>query len=182
MIQYLRKLGCSLFACLALLAGWAAPTVAVEGKWIKLAPYPDPSEEPGGAVVDGKLYVMGGIKPLWQPTGVVYAYDPQTDAWTARKPMPKPMHHNAVTVFDRKIYLFGGFMLPQSGPPTWVTINSAWRYDPAADAWTELAPMPTARGAAAAAVVNGKIYVIGGAAPIEGDKSTSIHPVRPNRS
>ncbi len=180
-MQRVRKLVCSLVASVVLVAGWAAPAVAVDGKWILLAPYPDPSEEPGGAVVDGKLYVMGGIKPLWQPTGVVYAYDPQANVWTARKPMPKPMHHNAITVLDGKIYLFGGFMLPQSGPPAWVTINSAWRYDPATDVWTELAPMPTARGAAAAAVVNGKIYVVGGAAPLEGD-SRPVHPLRPNRS
>jgi len=73
-------------------------------------------------------------------------------------------------------------MLPESGPPAWIPINSAWRYDPANDTWTGLAPMPTRRGAAAAAAVNGKIYVIGGAAQLEGDKSPSLHPSRPNRS
>ena len=38
MWQHLRKLVCGLFACMALLIGWAAPAAAVEGKWIKLAP------------------------------------------------------------------------------------------------------------------------------------------------
>lgn len=182
MMQYMRKLACGLVVSLVLVAGWAAPAVAVEGKWMTLAPFPDPAEEPVGAVAGGKLYVMGGIKPIWQPTGIVYAYDPQTNAWTARKPMPQPIHHNAITVLDGKIYLFGGFTLPQSGPPAWVPSNSAWRYDPEADEWTPLAPMPTPRGAAAAATVNGKIYVIGGAAQLEGDKSPSIHPARPHRS
>ena len=36
------------------------------------------------------------------------------------------------------------------------------RYDPAADVWEELATMPTARLSFAAAVVDGRIYAMGG--------------------
>ncbi|MDE2292523.1 MAG: hypothetical protein KGL53_10615, partial [Elusimicrobia bacterium] len=36
------------------------------------------------------------------------------------------------------------------------------RYDPAADAWTARAPMPTARYGLAAAAVGGKLYAVGG--------------------
>ena len=35
-------------------------------------------------------------------------------------------------------------------------------YDPAANKWTEKAPMPTAREHLASAVADGKLYVIGG--------------------
>ena len=38
-------------------------------------------------------------------------------------------------------------------------------YDPKTDTWKSLAPMPTARGGIAAAVINGNIYVFGGEAP-----------------
>jgi N-acetylneuraminic acid mutarotase len=77
-----------------------------------------------------------------------------------------------------KIYAFGGFKLPDSGPPAWEPIANAWEYDPAADSWKELAPMPTKRGAAAAAALNGKIYVIGGARMMPDSEETSIHPAR----
>ena len=42
------------------------------------------------------------------------------------------------------------------------SVNSAYVYDPQADAWTQLASMGTARKAHASAVVGGKLYVFGG--------------------
>jgi len=42
-----------------------------------------------------------------------------------------------------------------------------------------LAPMPTKRGAAGAAVANGKIYVVGGANSLPGVTENGIHPARP---
>ena len=41
-------------------------------------------------------------------------------------------------------------------------MNSAYVYDPQADAWTQLASMGTARKMHASAVVGGKLYVFGG--------------------
>ncbi|NIV33837.1 MAG: galactose oxidase, partial [Anaerolineae bacterium] len=35
-------------------------------------------------------------------------------------------------------------------------------YDPVQDQWTPRAPLPSARGAAAAAAIEGKIYTVGG--------------------
>ena len=152
------------------------------GKWIKLAPFPEANEELQGTAAGGKLYVFQGIKPVWVPMGIVYEYDPATDRWVKKKPMPRPSHHTAVAELNGKIYLFGGFVLPESGPPAWVPIDNAWEYDPAVDSWRALAPMPTKRGAAAAAGANGKLYVIGGAAQLPGDTNPAIHPARPHRS
>src|SRR5207302_1720029 len=103
------------------------------GKWIHLAPFPEALEEVGGAAANGKLYVFGGLIPIWKPAGVVYEYDPSANAWTKRAPMPHPLHHPAIAELGGKVYLFGGFVLPDSGPPGWVPINDAWEYDPAAD-------------------------------------------------
>ena len=41
-------------------------------------------------------------------------------------------------------------------------MNSAYAYDPQADAWTQLASMGTARRIHASAAVGGKLYVFGG--------------------
>lgn len=155
---------------------------AAQGGWLSLAPFPEPGEELVGAAAGGRLYVFLGIKPVWVPKGLVYEYDPAANAWIKKKPMPRPSHHTAITQLNGKIYLFGGFVLPESGPPAWVPIADAREYDPAADSWRPLAPMPTKRGAAAAAAVDGKLYVIGGAAQLPGDASPSIHPARPHRS
>lgn len=150
-------------------------------KWVKLAPFPDASEELYGISSGGKLYVMGGLAPGWTPKGLVYEYDPATDKWTKKKNMPLLSHHVALAELNGKIYVMGGFVKPQSGPTAWVPINNAWEYDPANDSWKALAPLPTKRGSPNAAVVNGKIYVIGGASVNPGSKETAVHPARPQR-
>jgi len=168
-------------AVAVLAVAWAAQAAA-EGKWVKLAPFPDPSEEVYGAAAGGKLYVFGGLAPGWRPKGLVYEYDPATDTWTRKKPMPLASHHVAFAELNGKIYAFGGFVLPPSGPPAWVPIDNAWEYDPATDTWKALAPMPTRRGSPVAAVVGGKIYVIGGAGLHPGSTETAVHPARPHRA
>lgn len=150
------------------------------GKWVKLAPFPEPAEEVYGATAGGKMYVFGGLAPGWKPRGLVFDYNPATNTWTKRKPMQLAAHHLAVTDLNGKIYVFGGFVPPQSGPPAWQPIDNAWEYDPANDTWKALAPMPTKRGSAVAAAVGGKIYVIGGGTTSPGSKEPSIHPARPH--
>jgi N-acetylneuraminic acid mutarotase len=152
------------------------------GKWIRLAALPQATGELLGAALDGKLYATQGLLPGFRPAGLVFAYDPVSDAWTQKKPMPHPLHHAAVTAHNGKMYLFGGFDLPPSGPPGWNPVNDAWEYDPTSDGWRALSPMPTARGGGVAAVASGKIYVIGGAGPTADATSATIRPRQPQRS
>ncbi|HEV8519436.1 MAG TPA: kelch repeat-containing protein, partial [Burkholderiales bacterium] len=79
-------------------------------------------------------------------------------------------------------YVIGGFKYPDSGPTAWQPIDNVWEYDPKNDTWKALAPLPTKRGSPNAAVVNGKIYVIGGAGLQPGSKETVVHPARAHRS
>jgi N-acetylneuraminic acid mutarotase len=153
---------------------------AQQGKWLRKAAFPEPSEELLGVGAGEKLYVFAGLAPGWKPKALVYEYDPATDKWTQRKPMPLPSHHVGVVEHQGRIYVLGGFVMPQAGPPAWEPINNAWLYDPTTDAWKALAPMPTKRGAAVAAAVGDKIYVIGGAASSPGE--AFLHPQRAHHS
>ncbi len=160
----------------------AASAAWAQGSWTKLAPFPEPAEEISGASAGGKIYVFAGLAPVWKPVGMVNEYDPATNRWAKKKSMALPSHHVAFTTYRDKIYAFGGFVLPESGPPGWVPINNAWEYEPATDTWKALAPMPSKRGSALAAVVNDKIYVIGGATTIPGSKETAVFPTHPHMS
>src|SRR4249920_930450 len=117
--------------------------------WKKGAPFPEPDEELYGVTVNGKLYVIGG----WgegKARGANYEYDPTSDKWTKKKSMPRPAHHSALASANGKIYVLGGFVAPEKSPlpigAAWQPIDDAWEYDPAADTWKELAPVPGKRG------------------------------------
>ena len=142
--------------------------------WKKGAPFPEPDEELYGVAVNGKLYVIGG----WgegKARGANYEYDPATDKWTKKTSMPRPAHHAALAASNGKIYVCGGFVAPEKSPlpigAAWQPIDDVWEYDPAADSWKALAPLPGKRGAAVAVEAFGKIYVIGGATTVEGSKA-----------
>jgi N-acetylneuraminic acid mutarotase len=170
-------------AALAPVAMAQAPTPAAPNAanpWVQGAPFPDASEEVLGATAAGKLYVFCGLAPGWKPKAMVVEYDPGSNQWTKKKPMRLASHHVAFASLNNRIYAFGGFTYPESGPPGWNPVNNAWEYDPATDEWKELAPMPTKRGAAAAGVANGKIYVTGGANSLPGVSENGIHPARPH--
>jgi N-acetylneuraminic acid mutarotase len=66
----------------------------------------------------------------------------------------------ASAVVNDKMYAIGGRTSGKSS-----NLNNNEAYDPATDTWIEKAPMPTARGGIAAAVVKGEIYVFGGESP-----------------
>jgi N-acetylneuraminic acid mutarotase len=157
-------------------------TAHAQGRWTKLAAFPEPAEELLGVAAGGRMYVFCGLAPGWKPIGMVYEYDPGSDKWTRKKPMPLLSHHVAFTEYRGKIYAFGGFVYPSSGPAAWVPVDNAWEYDPATDSWKALAPMLARRGSPVAAVVGDKIYVVGGATLPPGSKEPAVHPARPHIS
>jgi N-acetylneuraminic acid mutarotase len=159
----------AVIASLVFVAGALAQTPT--SPWSKGAPFPEPDEELYGVALDGKLYVIGG----WdggKAAGVNYEYDPATDTWTKKTPMPRPAHHAALAAANGRIYVMGGFVAPQQTQiplgGAWEPIDDAWEYDPAADSWKSLAPLPGKRGSAVAVEVGGKIHMIGGASTVEG--------------
>ena len=166
--------------------GAALADAQTQGRWMRLAPLPDANEEWDSAVVNGKLYLFGG-NPVavggkqGAPPGLALEYDPAADRWTKKKNMPQPAHHNAVVGYNGKIYVFGGAVQRKPGGPTQYPIDNSWEYDPAADAWRALAPMPIRRMAAAAVEVGGRIYVIGGAGPWPGLENEPLGGEAPAR-
>ena len=71
--------------------------------------------------------------------------------------MPHGLFYHAAAVMGGKIYVTGGRSQVDGS-----SLNSAYVYDPQADAWTQLASMATARLGHASAAVEGKLNVFGG--------------------
>jgi N-acetylneuraminic acid mutarotase len=112
----------------------------------------------GVAVVNGKIYAIGGFVENGVVTRTNEEYDPATDTWAFKTPMPTPRGGFAIAVCQNRIYCIGGYA---NGSST--GINEV--YDSVTDSWESKASMPTARWALQANVVNGKIYLIGGYVP-----------------
>ena len=154
-------------------------------RWVKMAPFPEAEEELYGVGVNGKMYVMGGFGQGGKPVGMMWEYDPAGDKWTKKKDFPLPVHHQAQVAFQGKIYIFGGYTLytvPGQQGGGWQPVDNAWVYDPVADTYKALAPMPGKRGSAIAEEVGGKIYVIGGATTNPGSSEVAVFATRPARS
>ena len=137
---------------------------AAEDSWVSKASMPTARAFFGVAVVDGKIYAIGGAG------GVNEAYDPETNTWTTKKPMPNPRTSFAITAYENKIYCIGGYA---NGSNTGTAMNEV--YDPRTDTWETKSSMSTARSQLRASVVNGKIYVIGGI--LEGGEILSVNEV-----
>jgi N-acetylneuraminic acid mutarotase len=120
--------------------------------------------------VNGTLYAIGGDgdiqyneRGIYNPQGVVNtneAYDPKNNSWSIKAPMPTPRDHLTSAVVNEKIYVIGGRQ-PWGGP-LFKDLDKNEMYDPSADTWSTLEPLPTNRSGMPAAVVDGKIYVLGG--------------------
>ena len=97
------------------LAGLTATAQAPDGRWVRLAPYPQPTQEIGGAVANGKLYILGayGANAPGGLAGWFNEYDPATDRWTKKRDIPMPVHHQAMVGYNGKVYVFGGGIKPR---------------------------------------------------------------------
>ena len=80
------------------------------------------------------------------------------------------LYAHAAAAMGGKIYVTGGYDQDAS-------LNSAYVYDPQADAWTQLASMSIARRLHASAAVGGKLYVFGGIGGEDDDEDLSTAEV-----
>jgi RNA polymerase sigma factor (sigma-70 family) len=129
---------------------------AKEGTWTQKGDMPNPRTATCSAVVNGKIYVIGGGIIAGQGQSIVEEYDPIKDTWIRKTDMPTPRFLSAAAVVNDKIYVIGG------GQSLVTYLNTLEEYDPVTDKWTTKSDMPTQRGMLDAEAVNGKIYAIGG--------------------
>jgi len=134
----------------------------VTDKWTKRTDMPTARIYLSTSVVDGKIYAIGGASSWSAFLSIVEEYDPVTDTWTKKADMPTPRAALSTGVVDGKVYVIGGTH-QGNADHDYTGLPTVEEYDPVTDTWTRKADMPTARHTPAASVVNGKIYVIGGA-------------------
>ena len=138
-------------------------------EWSTASPLPERLDHPTAATYNGKIYVVGGFNSTGHSTNFLFIYDPLTNKWEHGKNMPTPRAALAVKFVDGILYAIGG-----DGDIHWNergiynpqgVVNANEAYNPETNSWEVKAPMPTQRDHSGSALVNDKIFVIGGRQP-----------------
>jgi len=117
--------------------------------WQKLQKLPEPRADQAGAVLDGKIYTIGGYDTSHQePSASVWAYDPGTNSYLQKADLTYARWGQACTSHDSNIYCFGG-------TPKHITE----KYDPAINNWETLSNQPAPLQDQGLAAVAGDAYI-----------------------
>jgi N-acetylneuraminic acid mutarotase len=113
------------------------------------------------ALLDGRLWVAGGLLGPQSATTRTEFYDPTIGTWQAGPPLPVPLHHEMMVVYQGTLWVIGGFVA-QGADVLAAASARVLILNTAQNGWITGPPLHHARGAAAAAVVGNKIVVVGG--------------------
>jgi N-acetylneuraminic acid mutarotase len=128
-----------------------------QNKWAQLAPMPLGRAGAAAAHHGGRIYVFGGLNEgLVRQVDV---FDIASGKWESAGDMPYEAWNLSAESHDGKIYLLGGI----SGTGTErKALDDVHIFDPEEESWTEGTPLPSPRHDAASALLDGRIYLIGG--------------------
>jgi len=144
---------------------------AAEDSWTTLEPMPTARSNLGVAVVDGKIYAIGGQNGEGV-LNITEEYDPITNEWTTKTSMPTARSDFGIALYQDKIYVIGGTIGSGIAWGESLLTGATEVYDPETDTWQTKTSMPTPRQGLEANVVTDKIYLIGGVRYVGG----YIHP------
>ncbi len=140
-------------------------------QWVKRDNLNRKRGEHANAVVNGKLYVMGGIHNSKSGPGQVEVFDPAADAWTDISTLPSRRNHFTIgdAVYGDEIWVCGGKPDGQSYGGTkrvdvYNTRTNSWRRGP---------DLPENHWAGPTVIVGTKIHVLTGG--VDNNNTTAHH-------
>ena len=126
--------------------GWAAGPALPRG-----------TDNVAALAADSRVYALGG-----EAATAVQVFDPVTQAWTAGPALPSVRFASAAAVLGTRLHVVGGWNANNSAS---ASLASQAVFDLGTQTWSAGAALATARNAAAAAVLGGKLHIVGGRAP-----------------
>ena len=137
--------------------------------WSAATPLPKPRHHAMLVNSNGYLYALGGYDgdadAGWRMRKNCWRLDAVDDQWKDMRDLPNPQAESVCVSVQGNIHLIGG-RAPAGSQNLYygdhIDTDGHWLYDPSVDGWFPLAGLTTPRHAAAAAVINGVVYVFGG--------------------
>ncbi|MCW4029576.1 MAG: hypothetical protein NWE92_08015 [Candidatus Bathyarchaeota archaeon] len=143
--------------------------------WTRISALPQEVSDPlDSCAIDDKIYVLSDSRGnnVDMGEGKLHIFDTTTSNWSTGATLPTFYKHSRLVAISgehapKQICVVGGLMV-LDGFAHYEGVNASFRYDPTTDSWNITADMPTARYETAVAVVEDKIYAIGGATELLG--------------
>ncbi len=156
-----------------------------EDEWEVLAPLSVPRQHIDCGRIGEKIYVVGGLIKNPEPseesqkkipaiaTDTVEIYDIEENRWELGKPLQEARQGVQVAAVNGKLYAVGG---AYDHRKDFMLSSSFERYDPDFGTWESLPDLPVLVLAPGVAVIEGKIFIIGGSA-IKGESQEASDKV-----
>jgi N-acetylneuraminic acid mutarotase len=127
--------------------------------WERMADGPQGRTEVAAASIGATIVVAGGFTGDGRSTARVDAYDTRGDRWSRLPDLPVAVHHAMAASDGRSVYVVGGYLARNA--LTHAT-RRVFALRPGDRSWRDLPRMAVSRAAGGAAVVAGRLYVVGG--------------------
>ena len=145
---------------------------AVENSWVSKAPIPQGKSNFGLAVVNGKIYAIGGqirnyvqswtrgFSGIRESVNSHYEYNPANDTWISRPTIPTPRHSFATAVYEDTIYCIGGVKYNLSYDYRVTVTTAVEAFNISTNKWENKTSMPTRRENFVTTVYDHYIYCV----------------------
>jgi N-acetylneuraminic acid mutarotase len=144
--------------------------------WTTRAPLPMPLYSTNGAgVINGKIYVSGGVASFHNHRRELHVYDPATNTWTRKHDMPHPTWRGVTGVINNQLYVLPGCEQEDRDECHLLVPFGFYRYDPVSDQWTALPIPPSRRIDGVAGVIGGRFYVAGGSGGVNAQTRVDVY-------
>jgi hypothetical protein len=108
-------------------------------------------------VLDGHIWVIGGLTESRAAAAEVNRYDPADDSWAEEAALPRPVHHTGVAGDGERLWVAGGYSdHDQPTDAVWRMTDGAWQPGP---------PLPEPRAAGGLAWDGDRLVYAGGVGP-----------------
>ena len=134
----------------------ASDAPSLDGRWYSAPPMLHARSAHAVVSTGDAIYAIGGTGEGGRPVLEVERFDGKE--WREETRLPGDgLNAPVAAVVGRRIYVIGGFKTTTNVPSSDVLV-----YDVDAHAWSNAAPLAEPRGGDAAAVLDGRVHVIGG--------------------
>lgn len=128
--------------------------------WQSLTPMPTARGGATAQVVNGLIYVAGGMNGDGASLNTLEIYNPVSGTWQSGPNMQTRRDNAGSAVLNGELHVFGGRIRNADGISPEPTLKTGEKFN--GTSWESIAPMPTGRRAMSVGSVSGKAQVIGG--------------------